>query len=708
MKRKIVVNKKIIIQAILILMLVIIGGVTYAYFTAGVEGNEEAKGATANTGTMSLEFDGTSIVGLEGALPGAYHEINFSVKNTGTLTTSYGLELIEVVNNFADPTDLVYSITSTNGGGSIQETIVPQGNAIIMPVAYIQPGVTQEYTMVIHFKETGDNQNDNQGKVFGGVVQLNSELSSNTLGQRLLTDNTVIEQSPNFYQAAPGAYTDYKEQIAKDKNYTTLKYTAGANLKTANGYVLNSSNGKFSISNDGETFDILENSVGKYTCLKRGTASHSCDVLYKIKEVNFAETNYTQKTTEKSSTTATINEDTILGASFEYDLETGMYTLQNTTSNVTLDNTYLEYYFCRTQTDTSCNLMYKIKEISDGTLTKLDEYSFTSNYDYITVADEYTSSSDTKEKSGIYVANDEDGPSYYFRGEEENNYVKLGTHTEAKEVYIVGKNGDPNSKIVYSFNNISDAEKDCKDWYDTDYGYESLEACIANIENASVKAGDPILWRVMRITGDGTIRLISKLDIGSSKYNDAESSDYSVGYTYNNSAPNVQDGTPSIMKTFLDNWYKDNLLGYDAMLAESWFCNDTTMTGGFYSAAARINESSPSFICPETNVNYGGKYRLKIGLISSDELMFAGYGQTGNAEVNKPNNRNYLMEGIEYTSMSPLTTSGGQPNMFYVYWENYLNGTFGQPHKVRPVINLKASTKISGGDGSMQSPFIVY
>lgn len=113
---KIKVNKTVVTLSLCALALLIAGGISYAYFTASVIGNSEAKGVNVESGTMSLKLDGTKITSLNGALPGAEHTINFSLENTGTLEATYSIDMINITNNFADKKDLVYSITSTNNG----------------------------------------------------------------------------------------------------------------------------------------------------------------------------------------------------------------------------------------------------------------------------------------------------------------------------------------------------------------------------------------------------------------------------------------------------------------------------------------------------------------------------------------------------------------------------------------------------------------
>ena len=67
----------------------------------------------------------------------------------------------------------------------------------------------------------------------------------------------------------------------------------------------------------------------------------------------------------------------------------------------------------------------------------------------------------------------------------------------------------------------------------------------------------------MRVNGDGTTRLISDEIVVKSAFNSRYNNEKYVGYTYDNSAPNVGDGTNSTIKTYLENWYTTNLSEYD-------------------------------------------------------------------------------------------------------------------------------------------------
>ncbi len=204
-KHHIQINNKVFIISFCALAFVLISSISYAYFTATVIGNDTAKGVNANTGTMSLVLDGTTLVGADNLYPGATIQTKFTVKNTGTLPVTYGLTMIDVINNFADKNDLVYSVSSTNNGGIKDETVAPDNSGYIINAIGINPGVTQEYTLTIHFKETADNQNDNQGKTFGGLIQIDNLEDSNYLASKIMATNSLHEKSPTADELVAGA-----------------------------------------------------------------------------------------------------------------------------------------------------------------------------------------------------------------------------------------------------------------------------------------------------------------------------------------------------------------------------------------------------------------------------------------------------------------------------------------------------------------------
>ncbi len=320
--------------------------------------------------------------------------------------------------------------------------------------------------------------------------------------------------------------------------------------------------------------------------------------------------------------------------------------------------------------------------------------------------------------SGLFSMEDEDGTSYYYRGNVTNNNVQFGEYTE--DYYV----------------------------YDDGYGsyYQSLESCReANVgyedECTQVKlasAGDKMYWKIVRVNGDGSLRLIyngtsanptnsdlvNSFAVGVSPYNlEFDTPKYS-GYTYDN-------GTDSFIKKEVDTWY-ENALGdtiYDSMVTGGRFCSDSSgyklaseydvseekmgdLTD-FYlysSMGDRLanfmknspGNNAPTLSCPATEETYGGSYRLKAGLITADELTLAGESSyvVGNSYLN-PGESDYW-----YWSMTPADFDYG---IAFVWNEvedlNYRNVDYG--NAVRPVINVTTENGFTSGDGTAENAYVI-
>ena len=279
--------------------------------------------------------------------------------------------------------------------------------------------------------------------------------------------------------------------------------------------------------------------------------------------------------------------------------------------------------------------------------------------------------SGTNTGSGLYKTEDDDGISYYFRGAIDNNYVSFAGFT----------------------------------------------------------------WRIVRINGDGTIRLILAVDPTTSVFNSYDSSPKYVGYTYDNesactkSSPCISSFnsssstfsnnkvlTNSTIKSTLENWYKNNLASYDSKIALSSFCNDTSytlLTSGFYEYGAfnRNNSSSfsPSLKCPNTKETYGGSYKLKIGLLTADESSFAGLKSPSSSSSNAAQSTNYIAN-YDWFTMSPNYWGGRRAHVVVNNWDKHgVTSSYDlkTERKVYPVINLNSNVDITGGDGTSSNPYTI-
>ena len=194
---------KLLLLSIGIALLVAIISTSYAYFTiSNKTGSEE----TITSGTMSLSLNDGSKIETNFMIPGEYIEKTFYVTNTGNLATSYDIYLSEVINDFADKTDLVYTLTSNDGGyntsGQVQ---APSQSAKIVDNQSIGTSTTHHYTLRITFLNKNEAQDDNQGKHFSGKIQINEYQEADNGGNGGNGGNTV--QKPDH--ACPGVECKY-------------------------------------------------------------------------------------------------------------------------------------------------------------------------------------------------------------------------------------------------------------------------------------------------------------------------------------------------------------------------------------------------------------------------------------------------------------------------------------------------------------------
>ena len=295
---------------------------------------------------------------------------------------------------------------------------------------------------------------------------------------------------------------------------------------------------------------------------------------------------------------------------------------------------------------------------------------------------------------GIYSAEDDFGTSYYFRGTVENNYVKFGN----------------------------------------------------------------FYWRIIRINGDGSIRMIyagteasangntnNDMKIGNSEYNTNYNDNTYVGYkigssgssTYANTHSNAGNST---IKTYIDNWYETNLKEHKYYLKDTIYCNDRKVvninnvggmtltgdgTGTNESAYAGFDRTyvshSPTLKCENKNDRFTvnntiGNMELvyPIALATSDELVYAGATGLDPATMTYITNTEfYLYNGDFYWTMTPFALPVGRAGVGIlggggsvrsggsVCSDFVLNN-----NGVRPVVSLR-SDAILWGSGTMNDPFVI-
>ena len=178
-------DKKILFGTFIALLLLLTTGLSYAYFSASISGNENAKNVVVEAGTLSLVYTDGPEIKAQNIKPGWSTTKEVSVKNTGTLEANYNIIWQSLTNEITN-NEIVISATCQrlNASGTVEGTCESISQAAIsdMTIAKrvsIESGITHKYTFTILFKETNADQNTNQGKKFNGVLGIEENKAPN-------------------------------------------------------------------------------------------------------------------------------------------------------------------------------------------------------------------------------------------------------------------------------------------------------------------------------------------------------------------------------------------------------------------------------------------------------------------------------------------------------------------------------------------------
>ena len=386
----------------------------------------------------------------------------------------------------------------------------------------------------------------------------------------------------------------------------------------------------------------------------------------------------------------------MLGTGYTFDSEKSKYTLVNSKlysadELASLDFSSTTYYVegggtnisssnvLSSYTNSSGTYLYKVTSVTTSNVGTANTNSYRIRYAFKTNRYTETELESDKSDKGLYTAQDDYGTSYYYRGNVSNN-----------NVYFAGA-----------------------------------------------------YWKIIRINGDGTIRLLfngtnvnakaGDAQYGTSAFNSTRTDPAYVGYMYGTTAGkigsrenNLANGKDSNIKTKVDEFYNkyivaNNLQDY---LADTGFCGDRSITNsgdGYsttsyteYGAVNRLAKTNklPILTCPDKehdlytvdSTNGNGALTNPIGLMTADEAAMAGM-------VNGYlNTLSYVYAGTWYWTMSPYSfrPSGSASIVWSVGGTGYFSGDWVPGgYGVRPAINLKADVEISGGIGTVNDPYIV-
>ena len=169
-------DKKYIYVVAVLLLVVVALGISYAWFSAIITGNNTAKNNKVVTGNLELTYTDTNEISLDNVIPGDSFTKEISVKNTGTLDVKYNLVWQSLTNTITN-NELVIEATCKrlNSSGTEEGTCesisqTPVSSNTIKKKISIEPNITHEYTVKVTFIDTGEPQNYNKNKSFNGKL----------------------------------------------------------------------------------------------------------------------------------------------------------------------------------------------------------------------------------------------------------------------------------------------------------------------------------------------------------------------------------------------------------------------------------------------------------------------------------------------------------------------------------------------------------
>lgn len=375
-------------------------------------------------------------------------------------------------------------------------------------------------------------------------------------------------------------WTSSKINIGLTSNCFTIDYTKGNDIANASIKALNKSDlisdNKFTIK---EGIALTYANIGiKSTCTIEGYGSLYLNVTTLSSAFSTGNSKGALKyaVLDNTSTTNTVTVASLLNQQFNI-VSTGSITNTGKITLLTkqLSNTKLNKYLIVIYADVSKIANDAMDASFNGTVSadanqgNIAKVTLTSlNLSPSSGTPNFTKTSIDDGTNGIYSAKDDLGTSYYFRGNVTNNYVKFANK----------------------------------------------------------------YWRIIRINGDGTIRMIyagtsahangyndsstDDMSIGKSAFNSSYNDNTYVGYmfgtagasTYANTHSNT---TNSTIKTRLDSWYDTNIVntGNEKYIADAIYCNDRSVSSGTgigttnttYAAKTRRNNGQPTLKCANNN-----------------------------------------------------------------------------------------------------------
>ncbi len=693
-------KKRMLILCIMLAVVLVMSGVSYAIFTSY---SSQSDANTLAASCMDLEFNGQNEINLLNTYPISEGEAleqtpyTFTIKNNCDNYIEY--YVIASVISTTNKVDSKYVKVSLLGDNDLNGAVINTLESIATPQSLSKYSISENYIL-----KRGDGITKDESRTFNFRMWLDSNnpdiwTSEDVEGKDYQVKISVVgtvrtRPKDDLFVAA---LIDGEESTSFP---TTSGYTASVEC-TRNGKKVNA---KESIVWNGTEWELTAKING---------GNVRCNAIFTTKVPTLAETILASNEVKTPLTTP--------------GKEVSAHTKDDVESQTTsVSSTYQAYYFTYGTGYTANGSKFNLTGTAVTADTYANSYSSlvgkyfvsssassngsstagtmktTTNLSSVYYVVSATSSSYTykqitsnKNTTEALLASTEDdyGTSYYFRGAVKNNYVQFAN----KCWRIVRINGDGSVKLVLHNDNTSNASSPC-----------------ASSNNSTTAA-------FARYSGS------SYTSVFNSNYNDNAYIGFMYGATgaRDYASTHANTNKSDILKN-LETWYTNNLTSYESKLADTIWCNDkSTVSGGLgygtnttnYGAYNRLaSTKQPTLKCPNDNnggklskftvddtKNGNGNLTYKIGLLTADEIAFAG------SIAYTYNRSTYLQENTGTTwwwSLSPVGFVGSYADVWGVDSGFLGRSNVGSGDGLRPVISLISSTNVTG-DGTSENPYVV-
>ena len=704
-------KKRMLILCIMLAVVLITSGVSYAIFTSY---SSQSDANTLAASCMDLEFNGQNEINLLNTYPISEGEAleqtpyTFTIKNNCDNYIEY--YVIASVISTTNKVDSKYVKVSLLGDNDLNGAVINTLESIATPQSLSKYSISENYIL-----KRGDGITKDESRTFNFRMWLDSNnpdiwTSEDVEGKDYQVKISVVgtvrtRPKDDLFVAA---LIDGEESTSFP---TTSGYTASVEC-TRNGKKVNA---KESIVWNGTEWELTAKITnGNVRCNATFvTAAPAPDgwysagsgtLLASIRDNNELKTPLTTPGSEVSAHTKDDVESQTTSVSSTYQAYyftygTG-YTANGSKFNltgtaVTADtyaNSYSslvgKYFVSSSASSNGSSTAGTMKTTTNLSSVYYVVSATSSSYTYKQI----TSNKNTTEAL-LASTEDDYGTSYYFRGAVKNNYVQFAN----KCWRIVRVNGDGSIKLVLHNDNTSSSSSPCA------ASNNSTTAAFARYSGSTYNTAFNSSYNDNAYVGF--------------MYGTAGSSDYASTHANTNKS--------DILKN-LETWYNNNLKTYESKLADTICCNDkSTVSGGLgygtnatdYGAYNRLaSTKQPTLKCPNDNnggklskftvddtTNGNGNLTYKIGLLTADEIAFAG------SIAYTYNRSTYLQENTGTTwwwSLSPNYFTGGSAYVWVVNSGNLGRYSVYGDSGLRPAISLVSSTNVTG-NGTSDNPYVV-